>query len=149
MLLDTITTELNNSLREKDTRKAGALRLLISELKNEQIRCRGENLEFNFDSEIKVLQKEAKKRRESLEIYEKAGRTDLADTERFELNIIESYLPAQMSDEEIKNILNQILLEKGPETPFGELMKESMSRLKGNADGKKISEILNSLIKTV
>jgi uncharacterized protein YqeY len=97
---------------------------------------------------VKLLQKLAKQRKESIEIYEKNGRTDLAKTEKEELEVIERYLPKQMSEEEIKAILGDLIKEVGASgsSDFGKVMPLAMKALAGKADGKVISTVLKQLL---
>jgi len=95
-----------------------------------------------------ALQKEAKKRREAIEQYEKAGRNDLADEERKELSVIEKYLPEQMSEEEIKGLAKEIIEQLGASTvkDLGKIMKKIMPKVKGRADGKLVNRIVRELL---
>ncbi|MBA4320932.1 MAG: glutamyl-tRNA amidotransferase [Flavobacterium sp.] len=100
------------------------------------------------EEELGTLTSAAKKRKESIELYEKAGRQDLAEKEKSELKIIQEYLPKQLTSEEIAVIVKKILNEAGATSPkdFGKLMPLVMKELKGKADGKLITDIVkNSL----
>ena len=103
------------------------------------------NIKINEEEVIKVLRSEAKKRKESIETFEKAGRTDLTEKETKELKIIEGYLPAEMSDEELTAKLKEVV-ESCQDKNFGSVMKASIAALKGAADGKRISAILKQIL---
>lgn len=99
------------------------------------------------ETEMKILTKAAKQRKESAELYRKEGRTDLAEKEEFELQIIKRYLPEQMSEAEIKQVLDRIINETGASQPsdMGRVMGMATKELAGKADGK----IIASMVKTM
>ena len=100
------------------------------------------------DDYIKAIQKLAKQRKDSLEVYEQQGREDLASVERAELQIIETFIPAQMSAEEIKSAVAGIIAEMGVSGPaaMGKVMPVAMQALAGKADGKLISQFVKELL---
>lgn len=104
--------------------------------------------EITEDAELKILQKLAKQRKDSLEIFEKQDREDLAVKEREELAVIETFLPAQMSEEELKPIIQEIINTVGASGPqdMGKVMGMASKQLAGQADGKTISAIVKSIL---
>lgn len=108
----------------------------------------GSGKEVDDDRAIQILQKLVKQRRESLDIYEKQNREDLAQVEREEIRIIERYLPAQMSEEELRTALNEIIQSVGAAGPkdMGKVMGAASKQLAGKADGKAISAIVKELL---
>jgi len=108
----------------------------------------GSGKEVDEDRAIQILQKLVKQRRESLDIYEKQNREDLAQVEREEIRIIERYLPAQMSEEELRTALNEIIQSVGAAGPkdMGKVMGAASKQLAGKADGKAISAIVKELL---
>ena len=100
------------------------------------------------ETEIKILQKLAKQRKESIEIFEKENRTDLATKEKEELAVIEKFLPAQMSTEELKEIVKNIIAQMGVTSPaeMGKVIGAANKQLAGKADGKSISEMVKQLL---
>ena len=102
----------------------------------------------NEETEIKILQKLVKSRKESLEIFAKENRSDLAQKEREELDVIEKFLPAQMSADELREILKGIITQVGATTPqeMGKVMGVASKQLAGKADGKTISEMVKQLL---
>lgn len=100
------------------------------------------------DTEMKILQKLVKQRRESAEIYKQQGRAALAEEEIFQLAIIEKYLPSQMSDEEVKKIIKEIIAETGAATikDMGRVMGLATKKLAGKADNKLISGLVKELL---
>jgi uncharacterized protein len=99
-------------------------------------------------TEMKLLAKQAKQRKDSADIFQKEGRKDLADKELFELDIISKYLPKQMTDEEITSHLKQIISEVGASGPqdMGKVMGRATKEMSGKADGKKVSDLVKSLL---
>lgn len=100
------------------------------------------------DDEMGVLISSAKKRKESIEMYEKGGRTELAEKEKSELNIIEEFLPKQLTADEVETIIKRIVSESGANSQkdFGKVMPLVMKELKGKADGKLISDTVKKLL---
>jgi len=142
--------KINNDL--KDALKAGdklrlitvrSIRALILEFEKS-----GTNKEFNEEEEIKLLSSAAKKRRESIEEYRKAGREDLASIEEEELNVIINYLPQQITEEEVETEVKAIAGEIGAsgKADFPKLMQASIKKLKGQADGKTIKAAVEKVL---
>jgi uncharacterized protein len=146
MLANQITEDLKKSMKERNELKTSVLRMVKSALKNKAIELKKDTLE-DTDA-IKVLQKEVKQRRDSVAEYEKANRKDLADKEASEINILETYLPKQLSDNELKDIVKKALDAAGitSKADMGRAMKEVMPAVKGQADGKRVSQAVASLL---
>lgn len=145
-LLETLEKDLIESMKAKDADKLGVLRMVKAAVTNYKIDKKKESLE---DSEVsEIIQKQVKQRRESIESFEKAGRTDLAEKEKKELSILEKYLPKQLTDEEIKALALKAIQTSGAKTKaeIGKVMKELMPAVKGKADGKRVNEILGALL---
>lgn len=117
------------------------LRLLVSALKYKEIEARGE--EITEEMEIGVLRGELKKRKEAKEIYEKAGERDRAEQERFELELIEKYLPQLLGEEDLKKEIRRAASES--DKRGGELIGEVMRKLKGRADGGIVAKLVGQL----
>lgn len=112
-----------------------------------EIELRGKGKDtLTSEDEIETLVQQAKQRRDSIEQYLQAGRKDLADKEKTELDIIETYLPAQISDTELEEIIANIITKLGATTAkdLGKVMGVAIKELKGKADGKKIQELVKS-----
>ena len=133
------------ALREGDTTKKDTLRLLRAALHNEAIERHGG---LDDDAVIAVLGKQAKQRRDAAEQFEAGGRPELAEQELAELAIIESYLPAQLTDEEIEAEARAAIEASGASGPsdMGKVMGPLMKSLAGRADGKKVSSIVRRLL---
>lgn len=142
----TLNEQINNDL--KTAMKAGektrveTLRLLRAHMI--ELSKRGEGRVITPDDELAVLLAAIKKRKEAIEIYEKNGRQELAQQEKAELDIISTYLPKQMSAEEVAAVIERIILETGANNPkdFGKVMPLAMKELKGKCDGKTVQELV-------
>lgn len=146
-LKEKIGEDLKDSLLKGNSEKTGVLRFLISLLQNREIEKRGKGQlpELADDEVIDVLQRELKKRREAIELFEKGGRPELAEKEKSELVFINAYLPPEMSREEIVSLVEG--LKNGGLNDFNSLMKEAAKAAKGRADGRLVSEIVKEALK--
>ena len=145
MLHEQINNDLINALKSGKKERAGTLRFLISAIKNFQIEKRAQDQKHMPDVDvISVLKRQAKQRKDSISEYEKGGRADLVDKEKKELEILESYLPAELSDSQIKEIVEKKIGEMGisGKADFGKLMGAVMKEVSGNADGDKVKKIV-------
>jgi len=143
-LKEKINEDLNNALKSKDTVRVDTLRSVRAEIL--KMDKSGMNREMNADEEIQLLSKQAKMRKESIDLFGQGGRQDLVDKEQAQLNIINEYLPEQMPKEEAELIIAKIVAESGvtSQKDFGKVMGEAMKQLKGKIDGKLIQEIIKS-----
>jgi len=108
----------------------------------------GLNREMNNEDELKILNNLAKKRRDAIDMYSQAGRADLSDKEAEELKIIQEYLPEQLSDDEIKQIITQVINQTGATSSkdMGKVTGASMRKLSGKADGNKVQLIVKEIL---
>ena len=129
---------------EKSLRSLRAIKAAIINLKTSE----GFSGEIKNDDEIKLLQKLVKQRKESLEIYEKQNRKDLADKEKEEIDVIEKFLPQQMSAHELKEVIAAIVKETGAATQadIGKVMGIANKQLAGKADGKTIAAVVKEIL---
>lgn len=151
MLHQKITIDLKVALKSGDSFRTNTLRFLLSSLHNKEIEKKGKGLEptLSDDEVIEVLSREAKKRKEAIEAYKKGNRTDLAQKETKELEIIEKYLPEQLTEEEIEKIVKTAIEKTGAKDvkDFGRLMGEAMKELKGKADAILVGEMIKNKLK--
>ena len=121
------------------------LRLLITAMKNEQIKL---GTELSDEQALKVLATQAKQRKDSITAYQAADRQDLADNEAAELPIIEAYLPAQMSDEDLEAVVAATIAQVGATSPadMGKVMGATMGKVQGKADGGRVSATVKKLL---
>jgi uncharacterized protein len=136
--------DVKSAMRDKDQMKLNTLRFLQSAVKNREIEMRPNPI--TEDEVMGVIKKLVKQRKESIEQYQNGGRQDLADQEASELKILESYLPAQMSRDQIEKLVADVISAVGAKTvkDMGPVMKEVIARSKGTADNKTVSEVIRS-----
>lgn len=141
-----IMEQMKEAMKSKDEAALRTLRAIKAAILIEK--TSGSGTEITEADEIKMLQKMAKQRRDSLDIFTQQNREDLAAKEREELAIIEKFLPQQMSAEELKTVLQAIIAQVGASTPadMGKVMGVASKQLAGKADGKMISETVKQLL---
>lgn len=149
-LLIRIEQEFKDALKNQELLKLSVLRLLKTALKNFQIekRTKGETDQLTDDEIIKVIKKEIKKREEAIVSFQQGERPDLVEKEQKELIILKDFVPADLTDEEIKKIINQIITENNlsPAKDFGQIMKLVMVGVGSRADGKRVSLLVKEQI---
>ncbi len=140
-LLEKINSHIKEAMKGGDSFKVGTLRMVVSAIQNREIEKRAKSSDpLTEDEIIEVLRREVKKRKESIEIYGSAGRGDLKEKEELELKVIQAYLPAELTEEEIEKIVVQTM--SGGERELGKIMKAVKEQTFGRADGKLVSEIV-------
>ncbi|HMB91588.1 MAG TPA: GatB/YqeY domain-containing protein [Rhodothermales bacterium] len=149
MLKDKLNEELKAAMRAKDAVRLRTIRALRAALLEKEIEERtGGEATLNEEQEMAVIQKQAKQRRDAMAQYEEAGREDLAAKEREELEIIDTYLPEQLDDDAIRKVLHEVIAATGATSPqdMGKVMGAAMKRLRGRADGRRINELVRSIL---
>jgi len=145
-LATTLENDFKNAMLNRQKDLVDLLRLLKAALKNEMINFRRQELS---DAEvITVLKREAKKRNDSIEQFIKGKRQDLADKETAELKLIKHYLPQDLPTDEVRKVVQEVISSLGEVAPsqFGKVMAAVMARLKGQADGTLVSQIVKEII---
>jgi uncharacterized protein len=139
-----ILADIKSAMVSKDTVKLNTLRFLNAAIKNKEIDSRPTPI--TSDDIMTVIKKLVKQRKESIEQFSAAGRTDLSDAEAAELKVLEAYMPAQMTREQVEAVVVEVIAATGAKTvkEMGVVMKETQARTAGTADGKMISEIIKS-----
>ena len=142
-----IMGELKTAMLGKDEKALRSLRAIKAAILLAKT-SEGAGGELKPEDEIKLLQKLVKQRKDSLEIYQKQNRADLAQKEQEEIAIIEKFLPEQLSQEELKNVIRKIIAETGAKSPadMGKVMGQATKQLAGKADGKTISAVVKELL---
>ena len=144
MLIEKIKADLAGAMKAKDKDRLSCLRMAISAIKYRQVAL---NQDLDDQEVAKVLRTQIKQVTESLEQFTKGGRMDLAAQEEKNLEILKSYLPKEMDEEGIRTIVKEIIAETGAtKKEFGKVMKLVMAKVEGQADGKVISGVVNSLL---
>ena len=144
-ILKNIIDEMYLSMKSGDKEKANTLRTLISKLKDQQIKLRKD---ISDEEALKIIKTLVKQRKESAEIYSKAGREELAQKENFEISILNNYLPKLMSEEDVLSLIKKIVNETNAKdlSDIGKVMPLVMQRGEGKVDGKIANSILRSLL---
>ncbi|PYJ23737.1 MAG: glutamyl-tRNA amidotransferase [Verrucomicrobia bacterium] len=140
-LQERIDSDLREAMRAKDTTKLGVLRMLKSALKYAAIAKAGAESELSDTEVAQVIRKQARQREDSIESFEKGGRAELAEKEKEELSILNSYLPQSMSTDEISKVVRETIAEIGAtsKAQMGGVMKALQAKVGGRADGKTLS----------
>jgi hypothetical protein len=137
-ILERIKADLTTAMRAGEREKVGALRLVVSEMQKDA--------KDGGDDELAVLRRERKRRLEAAEAYREAGREDLAAAEQSEAKLISDYLPAELSDEDLRAIVERAVRESGAASAsdMGIAMKTAMAAVDGRADGKRVSGLVRA-----
>jgi uncharacterized protein len=132
-IAERIRSDVASAMKAGERDRVAALRLVLSELQKDEKEGGGD--------ELAVLRRERKRRREAAEAYREAAREDLAEGEDFEAQLIEAYLPAQLSEEQLDELVSRAVTETGAESPrdMGKVIKHVMAAADGNADGRTVS----------
>lgn len=143
-----INQDAKEALKSKDTLTLNVLRMLKSEIRYKEIE-RGS--ELSDDDVISVLSSAIKKRKDSIQQFEKGGRDDLASKEKEELAVVTKYMPEQVSEEELSQIISQAISEEGATgaSDLGKVMKLVMPKVRGRADGKKVNQMVSSQLQSI
>jgi len=144
-LQESITSSWKDAMRAGETQRRDTLSMLRAALKNEEIETRGELDETRVQA---IINREAKKRREAIEEYTKANRSDLAEREAAELSILTDFLPTQMTEDELRALVQATVSQVGAKTPkdMGAVMKALQPQIAGKADGKLASNMVKEAL---
>ncbi|MDR0921520.1 MAG: GatB/YqeY domain-containing protein [Lactobacillales bacterium] len=144
-MLSTLNADMKTAMKAKDKESLQVIRMLKAALQNEQIKV---NHDLTEDEELTVLSREMKQRRDSLTEFENAGRDDLAEKAKVEITIVGRYLPAQLSEEEVRSIITEAIAITGAtsKADFGKVMGAVMPKVKGVADGNVVNSIVKELL---
>ena len=144
-LTEQIRADLTESMKARTADRTSTLRMLQSALKNEQINLMHE---LSDEEAMTVIRKAVKQRLDSIEQYTKGNRPELAAKEASEMEVLKTYLPAELSETELESGLRDIIASTGAQSKkdLGKVMKEATAKYKGRADGKKIQEIVARLL---
>ena len=145
-LKERLDGDLKDAMRNKDSIRRTVLRTIISEIRNAEI---AKQEALDDEGVLVVMTKQAQQRRDSIEAFKSASRSDLVEGESAELKIISGYLPEQLSEDEIEVVITEVIsqVEAKGFSDMGKVMKEIMQRIRGRADGKMVSAIVTSRLK--
>ncbi len=143
-LREQILDDIKTAMKAKEAEKLSAIRMLQAAIKYREIELRPN--EITDQDILGVVKKLTKQRKDSITEFEKAGRQDLADKEKYELGVLEAYMPAQMGADQIAALVETVIKEQNATTmkQMGTVVKEVMARSGGSADGKMISDLVKS-----
>ena len=145
VLYEKIQSDMYTAMKAGQKEKASTLRTVLAKLKDKQI----DNREpLSEKDEIKVLQTLVKQRKESIDLYQKGGRSELAEAESFELEIINTYLPEMMNEDDVRKLIEEIIEETGAQSmaDLGKVMPQIMKQGKGLIDGKTAQRIVSEML---
>nr|WP_325255777.1 GatB/YqeY domain-containing protein [Peptoniphilus sp.] len=137
--------DLKTAMKTKDKRTKDTITMVRAAIKQKEV---DDRVELDDDGVLKVLAKEIKERRGSIEEFEKAGRDDLVDATKAEIDVLMKYMPEQLSEEELEKLIRQVMEENNitEKKQIGLLMKNIMPKVQGRADGKAVNAIVNRIL---
>lgn len=140
-LLERLNNDMKQAMKNKEKDKLSVIRMLKASIQNEALKQRQD---LTDDEELTVLSRELKQRKDSLQEFENAGRSDLVDKVRTELVYVEAYMPQQLSEEDISKIVNETILEVNAtsKADTGRVMGALMPKVKGKADGSLVNKLV-------
>ena len=140
-LREQLTEDMKTAMKAREAEKLGAVRLILAAVKQREV---DERITLDDAGVIAVIEKMIKQRKDSISQFEKAARQDLADKEKFELSILEAYLPQQLSQAEVEAIIGEAVASTGAKSPadMGKVMAVVKARLAGRADMGKVSALV-------
>lgn len=145
-LKETLMQDLKTAMKTKDKRAKDTITMVRAAVKQKEV---DDRVELDDDGVLKVLAKEIKERRGSIEEFEKAGRDDLVEATKAEIDVLMKYMPEQLSEEELEKLIRQVMEENNitEKKQMGLLMKNIMPKVQGRADGKVVNAIVNRILK--
>ena len=143
-----LSDDMKQAMRDRDVLRRDVIRYLRSEVRNQEIK---EQKELDDAGVIQVLSRQAQQRRDSIEVYRDADRQDLVEKEESELSVILSYLPQQMTSEEITDLVQQVVDEVGASGPadMGKVMGAIMPQVRGKAEGREVNTIVQQTLRSL
>jgi len=143
-LKEKINSDIKDAMRSGDTIRRDTLRFLDSAIKNTEIEKKKKETGLNDEEVLEVVARSVKQRNDSIQQYTDGGRPELADKEKVELEILKEYMPEQMSEDEIRKVVKEIISAAGTvsASDMGKIMGQAMGKLKGKADGNIVKKIV-------
>ncbi len=143
-----LVDDMKQAMRDKDVLRRDTIRYLRSEIRNQEIR---DQKELDDAGVIQVLSRQVQQRRDSIEVYRDAGRSDLVNKEESELSVIVGYLPQQLSGAEITDLVRQVVAEVGATGPgdMGKVMGAIMPQVRGKAEGREVNAIVQQTLRNL
>ncbi|OGZ56214.1 MAG: hypothetical protein A3H64_01250 [Candidatus Ryanbacteria bacterium RIFCSPLOWO2_02_FULL_45_11c] len=149
MLKQRIESDLKEAMKQKDELRTSTLRMLLAAVQNKEISLTKKDEGLSEEEFLQVIRSEVKKRKEAAEGFEKGGRTELSEKEKKEAEILEIYLPAELSEEELNVIVKQVMRDLGAssEKDFGAVMKGVMTAVLGRAGGNRVADAVKRYLR--
>jgi uncharacterized protein len=143
-LKEKISADIKEAMKAGDALRRDTLRMLESMMKNTEIEKMKKDEGLSDTETLEVIARAVKQRRDSIEQYEKGGRTDLAEKEKREMEILTTYLPEQLSEDKIRETIKEVIVQTGAasKADMGKVMGQAMGKLKGQADGNTVKRIV-------
>lgn len=144
-LVEQLSDDMKEAMRSKDKLRLSVIRMVRAAIKNKEI---DSGAVVSDEDALAIVQKELKQRRDSLQAFESAGRTDLADTAKDEIAILESYLPQQLSEDEIRTLVAKVIetVDAKGKSDMGKVMAALMPQVRGRADGKLVQQVVQTML---
>lgn len=144
-LTEKIRADMTEAMKAQAKERLSTLRMLQSAMKNEQINV---GRELSDEEAMSIIRKAVKQRQDSIEQFTKGNRPELAEKERSEMAVLQTYLPPELTDDELESGIREIVASTGAQSKkdMGKVMKEASAKYKGRADGKKLQEIVSRLL---
>lgn len=144
-LTEQVRADMTAAMKAQEKERLSTIRMLQSALKNEQIHL---GHELSDEEALSVIRKAVKQRLDSIEQFTNAGRMEMAEKERSEMELLKAYLPADLSEEELESGIREIIASTGAQSKkdMGKVMKEATARFKGRVDGRKVQEVVQRLL---
>ncbi|GGB29032.1 hypothetical protein GCM10011409_02920 [Lentibacillus populi] len=141
-LLEQLNQDMKQAMKQKDKEKLSVIRMVKASLQNETIKLGKDQL--SEDEELTILSRELKQRNDSLQEFKSAGRDDLVEKNQTEINILQQYMPTQLSDDELEAIVQSTIQEVNAtsKSEMGKVMSAIMPKVKGKADGSKVNKLV-------
>ncbi|MBE3554617.1 MAG: GatB/YqeY domain-containing protein [Thermicanus sp.] len=144
-IMERLNQDLKEAMKDKDSFRLSVIRMLKSSLKNEEI---NRSKSLSEEEELSVLTRELKMRLDSLQEFERAGRKDLIDKAQREIAIVKSYLPEELSEEELRQMIQEVISQVGATSKkeMGKVMANLMPKVTGRADGKRVNQLVQEYL---
>ena len=144
-LKETLMQDLKTAMKNKDKRTKDTITMVRAAIKQKEV---DDRVELNDDDVIQIIAKEIKERRGSIEEFQKAGRDDLIDSTKADIDVLLNYMPEQLSEEELEAMIRKVMEENNitEKKQMGLLMKSIMPKVQGRADGKAVNAIVNRIL---
>lgn len=137
-----LTDQMKNAMRARDQLRLDTIRFVLSQIKNQEIDLKRE---LSDEEIISAIKKEVKNRKDAIEQFRQGGRDEIVQEEELKLEVLKEFLPAEMSDEDLEKIVRKVI-DLAEDKSFGKVMPAVMAEVKGQVDGRRVSEMVKNVI---